>query len=101
VDNLRTTATQLDAAAETIADSGAAVTRAGLSTTDFGADAPGWLGELGRAMHGRWTTALDDRHDEAVEAAARLAELAASVRTASSGYADTDQAVRRRHPEES
>jgi hypothetical protein len=100
VDSLRAAAGHLDVAADTVADAGNAATRDGLSTADFGADAPGLLGELGRALHARWTTALDDRRDEAAEAAVRLTELAGSLRAASSGYADTDQAVRRRHPEE-
>jgi hypothetical protein len=100
VDSLRAAATRLDEAADTIADAGAAVARDGLSDADFGADAPGWLGELGRSLRLRWTAALDDRRDEAAEAAARLTELAASLRMAPTGYADTDQAVRRRQPEE-
>lgn len=100
MDILHAAAGRLDAAADTIADTGNAATRDELSTADFGADAPGWLGEVGRALHGRWALALDDRRDEAAVVAARLTDLAGSLRAASSGYADTDQAVRRRHPEE-
>lgn len=101
MDSLRAAAGRLDAAADTIADAANAVMRDELSTADFGADAPGRLGALGRALHGRGAAALDDRRDEATEAVARLTELAGSLRAASSGYADTDHAVRRRHPEES
>jgi hypothetical protein len=101
MDSLREAAARVDAAADAIADTGVAVGRDGLSAADFGADAPGWLGELGRALHGRWTAAVGDRRAEAAAAATRLAELAGSLREASSGYADTDHAVRRRQPEES
>lgn len=101
MDILRAAAGRLDAAADTIFDAATAVMRDELSTADFGADTAGWLGELGGALHGRWAAALDDRRDEAAEAAERLTDLAGSLRAASSGYADTDHAVRRRHPEES
>jgi hypothetical protein len=101
VESLRAAAGRLDAAADSIVDAGHAVSLDGLSPADFGAEAPGRLGELGRALHGRWAAALEDRRGEAAQAGARLADLAGSLRVASSGYADTDQAVRRRQPEES
>jgi hypothetical protein len=100
VDDLRAAAGRLDTAADTIVDTSATAALDGSSPADFGAEAPGRLGELGTALHGRWVAALEDRRGEAAGAAVRLAELATSLRAASSGYADTDLAVRRRQPEE-
>jgi hypothetical protein len=100
VDELGAAAGRLETAADAIVDANATVVLDGPSPADFGAEAPGRLGELGLALHGRWAAALEDRRGEAADAGARLVEVAASLRAASSGYADTDQAVRRRQPEE-
>jgi hypothetical protein len=100
VDDLRAAAARLDSAADAIVDASGTAGLDGLPAADFGAAAPGRLGELGRALHGRWAAALENRRGEAAEAGARLAELAASLRAASSEYADTDQSARRRQLEE-
>ena len=73
-----------------------------LSRTDpgpaaFGSDAPGRLGELGRALHARFGEALAAREREAAAAAARLADLAGALRTAAGGYRDVEDAASRRH----
>lgn len=100
MESLRTVSGRLRAAAETVADVGGGLVD-GPSGRDFGADAPGRLGELGRALYGRWLAAADDRRREAADASARLAELAETLRQAAVAYDDTDHAVRRRQPEES
>ncbi|ASW53262.1 hypothetical protein [Plantactinospora sp. KBS50] len=71
---------------------------AGLAPAALAADAPGRLGELGRAVHARWTAALDARVREAHAVAADLATTADAVRDAAHGYAGTDHAARQRHP---
>jgi hypothetical protein len=63
----------------------------------FGGDGPGRLGELGRALHARWSGALDAREREAAAAGARLAELAGALRTSAEGYRAAEDAAHRRH----
>lgn len=62
----------------------------------FGADDAGVPGRLGRQLHAHWQAVLDARAREAGEAAARLSELARSLRTTEQRYADADAAVARR-----
>lgn len=100
MDTLRAAARRLDLAAETVADTGNGIELDGPAGHEFGADGTGRLGELGRALHGRWLAAVEDRRAEAADIRARLAELAESLRLAADGYADTDHAVRHRQSEE-
>lgn len=63
----------------------------------FAGDGPGRLGELGRALHARWSAALAAREREASAAGARLTDLAGALRTAADGYRDVEDAARQRH----
>ncbi len=63
----------------------------------FGGDATGRLGELGRALYGRYAAALAAREREAAAGGARLTDLAGALRTAASGYRDVEDAARLRH----
>ena len=63
----------------------------------FGGDATGRLGELGRALYGRYGAALAAREREAAAAGARLTDLAGALRTAASGYRDVEDGALRRH----
>jgi hypothetical protein len=56
----------------------------------------GLPGRLGREMHEHWAAVLDARSREASGAAARLADMAQSVRTTVRHYDETDDLVRRR-----
>ncbi|WP_127500099.1 hypothetical protein [Actinoplanes solisilvae] len=55
----------------------------------------GLPGQVGRALHERWAAVLEARARETSSAAARLAEVARSVRTTRRHYAETDEAVER------
>ncbi|HEX2417449.1 MAG TPA: type VII secretion target [Micromonosporaceae bacterium] len=83
-------ASRLLATGETLGD-----TAVGFETMDrgragLGIDAPGVLGELGRHLHGQWTSALRARAGEARREAARIVELAERLGKAAANYADTD-----------
>jgi hypothetical protein len=67
-----------------------------VSAAAFGADDSGVPGRLGRALYAHWAAVLDARSHEAADAAARLTEVAGSVRTTQRAYVQTDDAVRRR-----
>jgi hypothetical protein len=62
----------------------------------FGADDEGSPGRLGHRLHERWLAVLAARSREAADAAARLADLAADLRTTAKGYAETDEEASRR-----
>jgi hypothetical protein len=62
----------------------------------FGADAPGRLGDVGRALHSAWAEALPARQREAARAAALLAGTAEAVRRAAGAYTDADDAAAHR-----
>lgn len=64
----------------------------------FGASGPGGglPGRFGRELHEHWAAVLDARAREANGAAARLADMARSVRTTVRHYDETDDLVRRR-----
>ncbi len=64
------------------------------------ADGPGLPGRLGRALHDHWAAVLEARAHEMSTTAARLATMAASVRTTRRHYAETDEAVERRFTQE-
>jgi hypothetical protein len=100
VDSLVNRADRLDEAAATLTAASYAVAAGPLDPAEFGAEAPGRLGELGRELHGRWIAALAAREREATTMAARLTDAATAVRTAAAGYAGTDDVARRRHAQE-
>jgi hypothetical protein len=81
---------RIDAMGDALANTSALVALADLGAHAFGGDAPGALGELGRALHRRFTVALTARGHEAAAHAARLAATAEAVRGVASGYRDTD-----------
>jgi hypothetical protein len=62
----------------------------------FASDEAGVPGRIGRDLHAHWTAVLAARADEAARTAARLTDMAASVRAATRGYAETDEAAARR-----
>jgi hypothetical protein len=62
----------------------------------FGADESGIPGRVGRQLHAHWDAALAARAHEAGEVAARLHDLAASVRVTARRYAETDEDAARR-----
>jgi hypothetical protein len=66
----------------------------------FGADAPGRLGDLGRALHGRCASALAARAREAAAHGARLVDVAGALREAAAGYADAEHTAHQRHGRE-
>lgn len=69
---------------------------ADLAPAALGAEGPGRLGELGRALHARWVAAVEARAREAGRAATELTDLAIVVRSAARGYAESDQSAHRR-----
>lgn len=60
----------------------------------------GLPGVVGRALHDHWAAVLEARSREASSVAARLGEMARSVRTTRRHYAATDEAVERRFQQE-
>ncbi|MEV4760583.1 hypothetical protein AB0J86_36525 [Micromonospora sp. NPDC049559] len=97
METLRDLAGRLDEAAVTLTAATYEVARTGPAPRAFGADAPGWPGELGRALYEQWISATAARSREAAVAAARLADAATTLRVVAAGYDDTDEAARRRH----
>ncbi|SCE88721.1 Protein of unknown function [Micromonospora haikouensis] len=96
MDELRALAARLDEASATLETLARAVTATDPPHPAFGAHVPGRPGEIGQALHRRWTDATGDRAREATVAASRLAAAASAVRTAADRYAGVDDAVRRR-----
>lgn len=93
MDPLRDLAARLDEAGDTLTDLARRVPATDPAHPAFGADAPGRLGEVGRALHRQWTAATDERSREAGTAAARLSSAAGAVRDAAQRYTETDAAV--------
>lgn len=89
-------ASQLDAAADDLTTVDRAVAALTVPSGAFGAEDAGLPGRVGRELYARWEAALAARSREAAEAAARVAEMAASVRRTSHEYAETDAAAARR-----
>lgn len=87
-------AAQLDAVADGLTAVGDAVAR--LPVPALGAHEAGLPGRVGDELHARWVAVLAARSREAADAAERVAELAAGLRTTAQQYADTDEAARRR-----
>ncbi|MEJ3749740.1 hypothetical protein WEI85_41595 [Actinomycetes bacterium KLBMP 9797] len=100
MESLSPLAGRFDAAAAGLVDAGRRLTGAEPSPAALGADAPGRLGELGRALHGQWAGALGARAREAAAVSMRLAEAAGTLRAAVADYAGVDDTARRRQPEE-
>jgi hypothetical protein len=98
MDALISAAGRLDAAASAMASASRALGETGPPAGAFGADAPGRLGELGRALHGRWLATTGERSREAAALGARLADAAAALRVAAAGYAASDERAARRFP---
>jgi hypothetical protein len=80
----------LDAAGDELAGASTTVTLIDPGSRAFGADAPGALGELGRALHLRLSA-------ESAAHGARFADAAQSVRRVAEGYHDAEDATRDRH----
>lgn len=90
MDELHRLAVRLGASAGTIAAASGEVDGLPYAPDGFGVDAPGLPGELGRALHGQWAAALDNRQREARRAVAYLADAASGVGSTARAYADTD-----------
>lgn len=86
-------AARLDAASAAVEDAAAGMGGLWHDASVFGGDAPGLLGEAGRALHRQWTAALCDREREARHAAALLAETAAALRRTVAAYTSADETV--------
>lgn len=96
MESLRRLAGRLDEAAALLAAGARAADGAVPSAVAFGGDAPGRLGELGRALHTEALSTAVARGREAASAAGRLTETARALRAASDAYAESDDAARRR-----
>ena len=97
---------ELDDVARQLAAAGALLTEASgrLGRYDpapaaFGGNAPGHLGDLGRAFYRQWNGALSSREREAAAHGVRLTDLAVAVRAAAAGYADAEGGSDLRHRE--
>jgi hypothetical protein len=90
MDNL---AEGLDRAADTLATVDRRMPALAIAAAAFGADDAGLPGRLGRELHAHWQAVLDARSREAAAAAARLTEIAGSVRVTRRQYTETDEAA--------
>ena len=81
---------RLDAATTRLARAAGALPRLEPGARAFGADGPGRLGDLGRAMSAQFTAALDARDRQASRAATTLGNLSDGVRHAAAGYREAD-----------
>jgi hypothetical protein len=89
-------ADRLDRAAESLTAVETRLPRLTVPPAAFGADDAGVPGRLGRELHTHWTAVLTARSREAATAAARVAEIAHSVRETQERYTTTDEAAARR-----
>lgn len=80
----------LETAAARLTKAAAALRRLDPGPRAFGADGPGRLGDLGRAMSAQLATALDARGRQADTAVAAVTTLATNMRAAATSYRDTD-----------
>ncbi|SDZ35223.1 hypothetical protein SAMN05444365_11117 [Micromonospora pattaloongensis] len=96
MESLRQYAGRLDDAAATLAGAARAIVDLAPPASAVGCNAPGRLGEVGRALHATAVTAATARGREAEVLAARLADAATGLRAVADGYAETDAAARRR-----
>jgi hypothetical protein len=81
---------QLDAVATRLARAATALPRLDPGARAFGADGPGRLGDLGRAMSAQFTAALDASDRQAGTAATTVGELSDGMRRAAAGYRDAE-----------
>lgn len=84
-------------AGDTVAEAAATIRRLDRGPRAFGGDAPGRLGELGRAMHRQHETGLAARAGEAGGYADGLLDLARDVRLAADRYDRADHRQGYRH----
>jgi hypothetical protein len=89
-------AARLDTAVHTLTTADRTMSALSVPARAFGADDAGVPGRRGRELHARWDAVLAARSREAARAAARLTDLAASLRTTRQQYAETDGTVARR-----
>jgi hypothetical protein len=101
METMRDLAARLDRAAARLASAARVIEYAGPSHAAFGVEGPGRLADVGYALHQQWVAATVARAREAELAGERLADVAAALRMVAADYADTDDAARRRHTEES
>ena len=94
-------AERLSAAADLLTTVDRSVPGLAVSAGAFGADDAGVPGRIGHQLHVHWEAVLAARSAEAADAAARLADLAHSVRRTSRDYTDVDEAASRRFERES
>jgi hypothetical protein len=90
-------AAALRMAGEELSTASAALGELAPEAPAFGVDAPGRLGELGRALHATCVAALTARGREATALGARLSDSAYLVQAVAAGYRDVEQAAHRRH----
>jgi hypothetical protein len=90
-------ARRIEAAADVLASRSATITLVDPGPQAFGADATGRLGDLGRALHRRFSTALGARSREAAAHGARLAETAQALRLIARNYREIEDDRRDRH----
>jgi hypothetical protein len=90
-----TFAANLSAAARTLSTMDRGLPAYEASPGSFGADGGGVPGQVGRALHAHWVAVLTARAREAADAAARLDDLADSVRATKRDYSDTDESAAR------
>ena len=88
---------RIDAAGDVLARASTTLSLIDPGARAFGADAAGGLGELGRALHRQFLTALSARGREAAAHAARLADTAQALRLVADGYRDAEEESRRGH----
>jgi len=81
---------RLDTAAVRLARSAARLSSSHPGARAFGADGPGRLGDIGRALSAQFAGALDARDRQAGSTAAAVSHLAAGVRHAAAGYRQAD-----------
>jgi hypothetical protein len=80
-----------------VSSSAARLSRVGPGPAAFGGDGSGRLGDLGRALHARWSAGLAAREREAIATGARLTDLAGALRIAAAGYRTAEDAAHHRH----
>ncbi|WP_329106598.1 hypothetical protein OG792_01500 [Micromonospora sp. NBC_01699] len=100
MESLRELADKLDEAAGTLTAAGRELGRADRARPALRVDGPGRLTGTIRALGEQWQAAIGARATEATLTADRVADLAATLRLVADGYADTDDAARRRHARE-
>jgi hypothetical protein len=90
-------ADRIDTAGDVLAGASTTMSLADPGARAFGADAAGRLGELGRALHRQFTSALTARGREAAAHGARLADTAQALRLVAAGYRGADDEARADH----